>query len=195
MDLQGQRDLQLLSEVERDPRVTQRFLARKLGVALGLTNLYLKRLARKGYIKITTIPRNRIKYLLTPRGLAKKSRLTYEYMEYSLTYYRNMRERLKRVLGGLSEAGVKRIVIYGTGEVAELAYLSIREIDLTLVGFVDGKEGRAFLSYPQWPIEALSNLDFDALLVTDLHEPERTQTQLVHAGVPGNKIIALVPKS
>ncbi|TLY35792.1 MAG: winged helix-turn-helix transcriptional regulator, partial [Nitrospirae bacterium] len=64
VDLQGQRDLQLLSEVERDASVTQRSLAKKLGVALGLTNLYLKRLARKGYIKITTIPRNRIKYLL-----------------------------------------------------------------------------------------------------------------------------------
>ena len=106
-----------------------------------------------------------------------------------------MRQRLKQVLFALANNGAKRVVIYGTGELAELAYLSLRETDLKLVGFVDGKEGRAFLSYPQWPIEALSNLDFDALLVTDLHEPERTQAQLVHAGVPGNKIIALVPKS
>ena len=60
MDLQGQRDLLLLSELNRDGGATQRTLATKLGVALGLTNLYLKRLARKGYIKITTIPRNRI---------------------------------------------------------------------------------------------------------------------------------------
>ena len=144
MDLQGQRDLQLLNEVEQDAGVTQRSLATKLGVALGLTNLYLKRLARKGYIKISTIPSHRIKYLLTPRGMAEKSRLTYAYMQYSLSYYREMRERLKHVFAGLSTAGAKRVAVYGTGELAELAYLTLREMDLTLVGFVDGGQiGRA----------------------------------------------------
>lgn len=71
MNFQGQRDLLLLSEVERDGAVTQRSLSTKLGVALGLTNLYLKRLARKGYIKITTIPSHRARYLLTPQGLPR----------------------------------------------------------------------------------------------------------------------------
>src|SRR2546425_11059614 len=141
MDLQGKRDLQLLSEVERDACVTQRSLAKNLGVALGLTTLYLKRLARKGYIKITTIPKHRIKYLLTPRGMAEKSRLTYLYMQYSLSYYRDMRQRLKVVLTGLASAGAKRVVICGTGELAELAYISLREMDWTLVGFVDGDQG------------------------------------------------------
>src|ERR1700757_4599773 len=98
MDLQDQRDLHLLDEVARNDRVTQRSLSKSLGVALGLTNLYLKRLARKGYIKITTIPSHRIKYLLTPRGMAEKSRLTYLYMQYSLLFYRDMRQRLKIVL-------------------------------------------------------------------------------------------------
>ena len=101
MDLQGQRDLLLLSELDRNGGATQRGLASKLGVALGLTNLYLKRLARKGYIKITTIPRNRIRYLLTPQGFAEKSRLTYQYMQYSLSYYRDMRGRLKDMLSSL----------------------------------------------------------------------------------------------
>src|SRR5438445_11872793 len=101
MDIQSQRDLQLLNEVEQNAAVTQRSLARKLDVALGLTNLYLKRLARKGVIKITTIPRHRIKYLLTPRGMAEKSRLTYLYMQYSLSYYRDWRQRLKALATGL----------------------------------------------------------------------------------------------
>jgi DNA-binding MarR family transcriptional regulator len=191
MDLQGQRDLQLLSEVERDGEVTQRSLSDKMGVALGLTNLYLKRLAHKGYIKITTIPRHRIKYLLTPSGMAEKSRLTYEYMQYSLSYYRDMRERLKHVLAGLSQAGAKRVVIYGTGELAELAYLSIREMDLTLVGFVDGKEGQTFLSYPLWPVQALSDWSYDALLITDLAQVERIQAQLIREGVPKDKIVTI----
>ena len=77
MDLEAQRDLAILNEIEGGAEVTQRGLAGKLGIALGLTNLYLKRLARKGYIKVTTIPRNRVKYLVTPKGFAEKTRLTY----------------------------------------------------------------------------------------------------------------------
>jgi DNA-binding MarR family transcriptional regulator len=190
MDLQAQRDLQLLNEVEQNAGVTQRSLADKLGVALGLTNLYLKRLARKGYIKITTIPRHRIKYLLTPRGMAEKSRLTYLYMQYSLTYYRQMRARLKVALTERAKAGAKRIVICGTGELAELAYISLREMDLTLVGFVDGEEG-TFLSYPLWPVEALPNWEFDAVLIADLEEAKKLQARLVGAGVPREKIAML----
>jgi len=193
MDLQGRRDLQLLNEVEQDAEITQRSLADKLGVALGLTNLYLKRLARKGYIKITTIPRHRIKYLLTPSGMAEKSRLTYEYMHYSLSYYRDMRDRLKRVLSDLSHAGAKRVAVYGTGELAELAYLTIREMDLTLVGFVDGKEGQTFLSYPLWPVQALSNWSYDALLIADLSDPIKIQARLIREGVPKDKIVTIGP--
>ena len=191
MNIQAQRDLQLLNELERNAIVTQRSLARNLGVALGLTNLYLKRLARKGYIKITTIPRHRIKYLLTPRGMAEKSRLTYLYMQHSLSYYRDMRQRLKVVLTELASAGAKRIVIYGTGELAELAYLSLREMHLTLVGFVDGSRESTFLSYPLWPVEVLPNWDFDSVLIADLGVAKKIQTQLVQAGVQREKISTL----
>jgi len=194
MDLQGQRDLQLLNEVEQDSHVTQRSLATKLGVALGLTNLYLKRLARKGYIKITTIPSNRITYLLTPRGMAEKSRLTYAYMQYSLSYYRDMRRRLKQVLAELSQAGAKRIVVYGTGELAELAYLTLREMDLTLVGFVDGGQGQTFLSYPLWSVEALSNWNYDSVLIADLTDTKKIHARLLRAGVPKDKIVSFGPE-
>lgn len=194
MDLQAQRDLQLLNEVERDGCVTQRTLAQKLGVALGLTNLYLKRLARKGYIKITTIPRNRIKYLLTPSGIAEKSRLTYQYMQYSLCYYREIRERLRRTLSALADTGAKRVVIYGTGELAELAYLSLRETPLVLVGFVDGPGDRFFLSYPRFPVEMLAEWDFDAVLIAQLEDVDRIREQLALASVPGERIWSLCPE-
>jgi len=191
MDIQAQRDLQLLNEVEQNAAVTQRSLAGKLDVALGLTNLYLKRLARKGYIKITTIPRHRIKYLLTPQGMAEKSRLTYLFMQHSLLFYRDMRQRLKIVLTERAKAGAKRIVIYGTGELAELAYISLREMDLTLVGFVDGNKGETFLSYPLWPLETLPNWEFDTVLIAELKEKKKIHNRIIRAGVPREKIVTL----
>ena len=193
MNLQGQRDLILLTEVERDGTVTQRFLASKLGVALGLTNLYLKRLARKGYIKITTIPSHRVRYLLTPQGFAEKSRLTYLYMEYSLSHYRDMRARLREALSHAAKNGTKRVVIYGTGELAEMAYLSLREMHMTLIGFIDDNQQEAFLSYPVWQPEALSEWEFDAVLLADMERTIRHREILEQYHVPDMKILALGP--
>lgn len=193
MNLQAQRELQLLNEVEKNAAVTQRSLAQTLGVAVGLTNLYLKRMIRKGHIKITTFPKNRLKYLLTARGLAEKSRLTYLYIQYSLSYYRKMRQRLQEVFWGLSQEGAKRIVICGTGELAELAYLTLCELDFALVGFVDGKPLGTFLSFPVWPIGTLANWDFDAILIADVTDIKELQSRLLHGGVPREKIVALCP--
>jgi DNA-binding MarR family transcriptional regulator len=193
MNLQGQRDLLLLTEVERDGAVTQRSLASKLGVALGLTNLYLKRLVRKGYIKITTIPSHRVRYLLTPQGFAEKSRLTYLYMEYSLSHYRDMRARLREALSQAANNGAKRVVIYGTGELAEMAYLSLREMHMTLVGFVDDSQQEAFLSYPVWPPEVLNEWEFDAVLLADIERTVRHREILGQHHVPEVKILVLGP--
>lgn len=193
MNLQGQRDLLLLTELERDGAVTQRSLATKLGVALGLTNLYVKRLARKGYIKITTIPSHRVRYLLTPQGFAEKSRLTYLYMQYSLVYYRDMRSRLRDTLTHAVGDGVKRVVIYGTGELAEMAYLSLREMSMILVGFVDDEQQGSFLSYPVWRPETLVEWEFDAVLLADLDQTARHKENLGRQHIPDAKILALGP--
>lgn len=193
MNLQGQRDLLLLTELERDGAVTQRSLATKLGVALGLTNLYLKRLARKGYIKITTIPSHRIRYLITPQGFTEKSRLTYLYMQYSLSHYRDMRARLRETLSCATGNDVKRVVIYGTGELAEMAYLSLREMNMTLVGFVDDGQRDSFLSYPVWRPEALAGWEFDAVLLADIEQTARHREKLGQYRVPDGKVLALGP--
>ena len=193
MIFQGQRDLLLLAEVERDGAVTQRSLSTKLGVALGLTNLYLKRLARKGYIKVTTIPSHRVRYLLTPLGFAEKSRLAYLYMEYSLSHYREMRARLRETLSHAANNGTKRVVIYGTGELAEMAYLSLREMHMTLVGFVDDTQQESFLSYPVSPPEALSGWEFDAVLLADFEQTAGHRTILGQCQVEESKVIALTP--
>ena len=179
MNLQGQRDLLLLSELDRDGGATQRTLAIKLGVALGLTNLYLKRLARKGYIKITTIPRNRIRYLLTPQGFTEKSRLTYLYMQYSLSYYRDMRTRLKEMLSTFDGSNGQRVVIYGTSELAELAYLSLREMNIDCIGFIDGSSRESFLSCPVSSPERIAGWKFDRVLITDLEHASACEEQLV----------------
>src|SRR5262245_12823908 len=139
MDVSAQRDLEILTAIAEGRPLTQRDLAQRLGVALGLSNLYLRRLAKKGYIKIVAFgrkpaARKRLRYLLTPRGLTEKSRLTYEHVTYSLRLYRRARTTLRESLEGLAGAGAARIAMYGTGEAAELAYLTLRELGIEPVG-------------------------------------------------------------
>ncbi len=191
MDLQGQRDLLLLNELDRDGGATQRTLATKLGVALGLTNLYLKRLACKGYIKITAIPRQRIRYLLTPQGFTEKSRLTYLYMQHSLSHYRDIRIRLKKMMATFSGSHGQRVVIYGTTELAELAYLSLREMNLHCVGFIDGSSRESFLSCPVSSPDRVSAWQFDWVLIADIDDSSACEEQLVRSGVPREKVLRL----
>ncbi len=194
MESQSFRDLQLLTEIEQAESVTQRTLATKLGIALGLTNLYLKRLAKKGYIKVTTIPRNRVKYLLTPRGIAEKTRLTYEYMSYSLLQYRYTRESLQESFSTFVKEGHRRIAFYGTGEGAEVAYLCLKEIGLEPSGIFDDKGDGRFLGMSIRHIQTLVHDEIDRIVVTSLLTENVTKAKedaLVELGVPPEKILTL----
>src|SRR5712691_11614831 len=96
--LEARRSLRLLEAIADDSSITQRSIAAKLGVALGLANLYLKRLVRKGHVKCVNVRSNRLLYLITPKGISEKTRLTYEFMEYSLWLYKETRRHLHVVL-------------------------------------------------------------------------------------------------
>ncbi len=192
MDLESQRDLAILNEIEGGKEMTQRGLADKLGIALGLTNLYLKRLAHKGYIKVTTIPRNRVKYLLTPKGFAEKTRLTYEYMQYSFILFRQSRQFLREQFTALADAGRKRVIFAGAGEAAELADLTLRELGLELVAVADdATAGTRFLDRQVVPLAALKDLDFDQVVVTSFDKPEVLAERLRSLGIPDEKIFTL----
>ena len=119
----------------------------KLGIALGLANIYLKRMIHKGYIKCVNVQPNRISYLITPRGIAEKARLTYEFMDYSLHLYGEVRQHLREAMQDCAAAG-KRVAIYGSGEAAELAYLSLKESGLEPVAIFDQDGGHDFLGMP-----------------------------------------------
>src|SRR6187401_1646804 len=129
MDVEAHRDLRLLEAVHQDSRVTQRGMAKKLGIALGLANIYLKRMIHKGYIKCVNIQSNRLSYLITPRGIAEKARLTYEFIDYSLHLYGEVRQHLREMLRDCAASG-RSVAIYGRGEAAEIAYLSLKEVGL-----------------------------------------------------------------
>src|SRR5215510_3281526 len=172
MDVEAHRDLRLLEAVHEDSRVTQRAMASKLGIALGLANIYLKRMIHKGYIKCVNVQPNRISYLITPRGIAEKARLTYEFMDYSLHLYGEVRQHLRAVLQDCAAAD-RRVAIYGRGEAAELAYLSLKEFGLDPVAVFDVDGGKEFLGMPVRPLREHTDVGYDLMIVATLERSDR----------------------
>jgi DNA-binding Lrp family transcriptional regulator len=184
MDSDARHELDLLEALSEDAHSTQRSLSAKVGIALGLTNIYLKRLVRKGYVKCINVKSNRLMYLVTPSGLSEKTRLTYEFMEYSLRLYRNARNRVRSVLEPLAQAGRCRIAIYGTGEAAELTYMCLKEIGVEPVAnFVENGAAGAF-GLRTCRIEEYQTIRVDALIVATFEDPTALLTFLEQRGVP-----------
>ncbi len=128
---------QLLSEVADEQPVSQRELAKRLGIALGLVNSYIKNFVAKGYIRVKSYPRNRYAYLLTPKGIVEKGRMAYQHAHYFTSLYTVTRQDYLQLFKRLSAQGVTRVAFCGVDEVAEIAWLSLREAGLELTEVMD----------------------------------------------------------
>lgn len=191
MDAGSRRDLEILTALAEGPPVTQRALARRLGIALGLTNLYLKRLARKGCLKIATIPPARVRYLLTPRGVAEKVRLTYEFMDYSLRLYREARQALREALAEAAREPGARVALVGTGEAAELAYVTLRELGLEPAAVFDRAPSGTFLGLVVRPLLALDPGAFDRVVVATFADAAADLAELRRRGWAPGRLLTL----
>lgn len=147
--LDSSRSLQLLSEISGEEPLSQRELSRRLGIAVGLVNSYLKNLVSKGYVRVKNFPSNRYAYLLTPQGIAEKSRLAYQHLSYFTSLYTVARQDYLDLFRRLEDAGVREVAFCGVDEVAEVAYLSLRETGLELVAVMDDlHRGEVFFGVP-----------------------------------------------
>lgn len=154
---QVENELRILQVLEDNPNTTQASLAAQVGVAVGSVNWYLKRLVRKGYVKVTRLERRRLKYFVTPQGLALKARLTSQYLEVSLRVYRELRQAARETLGIIREAGHRAIRVDGDGEAMEILRLTCLEEGMRVDGSSDARmpavraEGVGF--WVEWPHE------------------------------------------
>ena len=209
----GSRDhhtLRLLSRIETEQVVTQRSLSKDLGIALGLTNLLIRRVAMKGWVKIVNIRPNRVRYLITPAGIIEKSRITRDYLDNTVRLYTETRERIRASLQVISHewsdadraaAGVgdrKPGVFYGAGEVAEIRYVSMQGTDLRLTGVVDDHRTGTFFDLPidepaALRAATLNGRSFGRLVVMTFKQAPQIRVQLEGLGFPTERVCWLHP--
>jgi len=192
MDKENIHILRLMGEIERDASPSQRELSSRLNLSLGLVNTFIKRLVSKGYFKVKTMPRNRVKYFLTPKGLARKSRLTVEYLQYSVNFYKDIKNLLINKFKEMEKARMKSVMFFGAGEVAELAYLYLQLTNLHLVGIIDdGQDGSDFFEFRVDGLDLLDKREWDVILLTRLDNTDKDIDTLVGKGVTPDKIAVL----
>jgi DNA-binding MarR family transcriptional regulator len=131
------RELTLLENIENDPDVNQSTLATQLGVAVGTVNWHLKRLIAKGYVKVKRAERKKLRYIITPEGIALRARLALDYVEHSFSLYRKTRQRVNEHLKTIESAGRKEVRILGKGDVADICRLTCLEHGIEVVSHRD----------------------------------------------------------
>lgn len=192
MDKEDLHILRLMGEIDRDGNHSQRELSRRLNISLGLVNTFLKRLVNKGYFKVKTMPRNRVKYFMTPEGLARKSKLTAEYLRYSVNFYRDIKNLLLNKYKEMENDDVKSILFFGVGEVAELAYLYLQLTNIRLAGIIDeAKQGKPFFDHEIAGIDRLKLPDWDRILLTRLEGADQDIKELMGNWVNRDRITAI----
>lgn len=134
------RNLQALEAIEERPNISQRDLADRLGIAVGLTNACLRNMARKGLIKIKRVNSRNISYHLTPAGISEKARLSIAFAETTVEFYRTAKREVSERMAALAEHGVTKIAIFGATDLAEIVALVCGHSGIEVVGVVDDGE-------------------------------------------------------
>jgi len=175
------RELRLLEELERNPIVSQRELSHRFGIALGVTNACLKRMARKGWIRIRDLNPRRIGYYLTPKGMLEKTRLTIHLISFRVQHYSELKKVIADRLLELQRQGMQRIVFYGVSDEMEVAYITLQGVNLKLAGIVEDDEKfkpQFIFGYEVERVSRVNELKPDAILITSLTENDEKRDRL-----------------
>ncbi len=128
----------ILTEVDRNPTISQRRLADEIGISVGMINWHIKRCVSKGLIKLGQVPARRYLYYLTPAGFSEKAELTSRYLQASFGIFRLGREQYGDLFDHCRGNGWRRIVLIGHTELTELALMVAGGFgDIDIVGIID----------------------------------------------------------
>ncbi len=190
MDNNEYRSFKILDEISQDINISQRHLAEKLNISLGLVNSFIKRLVTKGYFKAVSIQKNRVRYILTPEGVAEKTRLTYRYIKHSYELYKFSYNKIQKIFQDLIAKGVERVYFYGATEIAEIAYASLQDTGINLVAVIDDqKDGDVFLGQRVTSYKNSGIKLSDTLIITVIDYQNNYIATLLNAGFQPEQIV------
>ena len=158
-------ELEILKQVEQSSKLNNRMAAVKLGCSVKLAHVILKRMVTKGLLNVNKLNSRNWEYFLTPTGISEKAKLTYEFLQFSMTFYHEARKKSSQVFKDLADVGKTKIGFIGVGELAEIAFLGIKEWNLELVEVYNSISGSKFFGIPVLNYNDIMETKADALVV------------------------------
>jgi len=174
--------LDTLLELKENPSLSQRSLAHKLNISLGLTNSILQNLIHRGLIKAKKMTGRKILYLITPKGMVQATNFIYDRVRETQHYYQYTKDLITTYLTELYNQGKKEVIIYGTNQLqlTEIAYLSILDTSLKLHSIItDGPSKKKFLGH-----EVLTLSDFIEKYSQQLSEKSQKELVIISTDNP-----------
>ena len=126
-DTLNEREFELVNIVGAQLAANQRDLSRQLNMSLGMTNMLLRRLVTKGYIRIKQLNRRKVEYILTSKGFTEKMRKSVKYTIKTLNSIGLIKKRLEILLGSLHASGIRKFYILGSEDLASLIEMVLSE--------------------------------------------------------------------
>ncbi len=177
-DKESQLTLELLQAIEQNDDISQRHMAQKMGVALGLANSYLKRCVKKGWIKVSTAPANRYLYYLTPTGFAEKARLTADFFTTSLALFRQSGDEYSQIFENCAALGQKRVLLAGLSDLTEIAIMRSMQSDIKVIGiYQPDSQRKEFFSVPVFS-KSIECGSFDIIVMTSMEQTRDLASEL-----------------
>jgi DNA-binding Lrp family transcriptional regulator len=184
--------LMLLEAIEKDGNQSQRELAGKLDISLGQVNKIIKELSVEEIIKNVKFENKGVKYIVTPKGIREKAKLTLSYFSHSVLYYRDIKRRLRRVLSNLENSQILELLIYGAGDICEIACTLIKEKSCFKVNVIDDAKAGTKICGTTVQSEAdIGDVICDAIVIMQLENTDLLRKKLIAYGIPSNKIICI----
>jgi len=156
----------ILQSLENGEQTSQRQLSSQLGINVASINFALKKLTKRGLVKMLGANPRRMQYILTPKGIAEKTQLAYKFFDRNFHFYKAVRKDVEDKISSIPFNDKKRVALYGVTDLMELAYLVIQDKELELVAIVDDEMKIRIFGYHVIDTEELNNYSPDFLLLT-----------------------------
>ena len=181
----GYKEMMVLKAVEEDPSISQHKIGKRLNVTGAAINLIMKKLVRRGYVELRGANLRRISYLLTPAGMKRLEELSWNFIRNSANLLTQAKQEVSKALSELIEDGAFRLVLYGAGDIMELVWLAVTDLDCQVVGLVDedpSLQGTNKFNLVICSPDDLDQLEFDCIVITAFKDQDRIYESLTANG-------------
>ncbi len=185
----------LLDAIEKNSSITQREIATLLGVPVSQVNDYISTFESEKLIKRIYKNSKSVSYLISPKGIERRKVLNIGYLHASELVYEEAQKNIESFLQSFVNKGIRTIILYGAGEVAEILMHTISrnpQIKIQVQAIVDddlGKQGKKIYGIAVSLPSIISGIIHDGLLLASYAGRNRIKDKLKLSGYPEEKIL------